>query len=114
MAYGTRAKFDAIRELAFGGISGAYAAIGGPLTDHARIIRFVNSTNAEIYITTDTSENEIRLAASSFVLFDFSTNKIRDDGLFVHIGTQFYAKQVSGAPTSGGVWIEVISAEGGV
>lgn len=114
MAFGTRAKFDTIREVAFGGISGTYATVGSPLTDHARIIRFVNSTNAEVYVTTDTSENELRLAASSFVLFDFSTNKIRDDGLFVHIGIQFYVKQVSGAPTSGGVWIEVISAEGGV
>jgi hypothetical protein len=114
MAFGTRAKFDAVRELAFGDISGTYAAIGGPLTDHARIIRFVNSTNAEVYITTNTAENKLRFAVSSFVLFDFSTNKIRDDGLFVHVGTQFYAKQVSGAPTSGAVWIEVISAEGGV
>lgn len=114
MAYGTRAKFNAIREIAFGGISGTYAALGTALTDHARIIRFVNSTNAEVYVTTDTSENELRIAAASFVLYDFSSNKIRDDGLFVHIGTQFYVKQVSGAPTSGGVWIEVISAEGGV
>lgn len=114
MAFGTRAKFDAVREVAFGGISAVYAVVGGPLTDHARIIRFVNSTNAEVYITTDTTENELRLAASSFVLFDFSTNRIQNDGLFVHVGTQFYVKQVSGAPGSGGVWIEVISAEGGV
>ena len=114
MAFGTRAKFDAVREVAFGGISGTYAVVGGPLTDHARIIRFVNSTNAEVYITTDPTENEIRMAASSFVLYDFSTNRIQNDGLFVHVGTQFYVKQVSGAAGSGAVWIEVISAEGGV
>lgn len=114
MAFGTRAKFDAVREVAFGGISGTYAVVGSPLTDHARIIRFVNSTNVEVYITTDPTLDQIRMAASSFVLYDFSTNRIQNDGLFVHIGTQFYVKQVSGAPASGGVWIEVISAEGGV
>lgn len=114
MAYGTRAHFDAVRELAFGGISAAYATLGTPLTDHARIIRFVNSTNAEIYVSLDGVNNNIRLAASSFVLYDFSTNKIQDDGLFVSVGTQFYVKQVSGAPGSGAVWCEVVSGTGGV
>lgn len=114
MAYGTRAQFDAVREVAFGGISGTYAVVGVPLTDHARIVCLSNSTNAEVYISVDGTANNFRLAANSFRLIDFSTNKIRDDGLFVSIGTQFYVKQVSGAPSSGGVWVEVISAAGGV
>ena len=114
MAYGTRVQFDPIRELAFGGISGAYAVVGGPLTDHARLVRFVNSTNAEIYISDDGVNNKIRLGASSFFLIDVTANKVQDDGLFVHVGTQFYAQQVSGAPSSGAVWIEVIYASGGV
>lgn len=114
MAYGTRAEFDAVREVAFGSISGSYAVIGGTLTDHARIVRIVNSTNAEMYISVDGTTDNFRMAANSFVLFDFSTNKIRDDGLFVAVGTQFYVKQVSAAPTSGAVWVEVVSAAGGV
>lgn len=114
MAYGTRAQFDAVREVAFGGISGTYAVVGGPLTDHARIVIFTNSSNVEVYISDDGINNKLRMAANSFKLIDFSTNKISDDGLFVAIGTQFYVKQVAGAPASGGVWIEVISATGGV
>lgn len=114
MAFGTRVQFDAVRELAFSGISGSYATVGTPLTDHARIINFNNSTNVDIYISLDGTTNNLRLAANTFQLFDFSTNKIQDDGLFVPIGTQFYAKQVSGAPASGTVWIEVISGAGGV
>jgi hypothetical protein len=114
MAFGTRAFFDSVRELAFGSISASYAALGTALTDHARIVVFVNSSNAEVYISVDGTNNNLRLAANSFRLFDFSTNRIQDDGLFVSMGTQFYVKQVSGAPSSGGVWIEVISATGGV
>lgn len=114
MAFGTRANFDAVREVAFGGISGTYAVVGTPLTDHARVVVISNSTNAEIYISVDGTTNNLRLAANSFKLFDFSSNKIRDDGLFVAVGTQFYVKQVSGAAASGAVWIEVISAVGGV
>ena len=114
MAYGTRAEIDAVRELAFGSISGSFTAVGTPLTQHARVVIFTNSSNAEIYISTDGTTNNLRLASNSFKLIDFSTNKIRDDGLFVSIGTQFYTKQVSGAPSSGAVWIEVIYAAGGV
>lgn len=114
MAYGTRAQFDAVRELAFGSISGTYAAVGTATTDHARLIRFVNSTDAQVYISLDGITNNIKLVPNSFALFDFSTNKIQDDGLFVSVGTTFYTKQVSGAPGSGSVWIEVVSGKGGV
>lgn len=114
MAYGTRATFDAVRELAFGGISGTYAAVGTALTDHARLVRFVNQTDAQIYISLDGSTNNIRMAANSFFILDFSSNKVRDDGLFLPIGTIFSTKQVSGAPTTGSLWIEVVAATGGV
>ena len=114
MTYGTRAQLDAVRELAFGSISGTYAAVGTALTDHARIVRFVNGTDVQVYISLDGSTNHIRMAANSFFLLDFSTNRIRDDGLFVSVGTIFYTKQVSGAAGSGAVWIEVVSGAGGV
>lgn len=114
MAYGTRATFDAVRELAFGGISGTYAAVGTALTDNARLIRFVNQTDVQVYISLDASTDHVRMAANSFFIMDFSANKIRDDGLFVPIGTIFYIKQVSGAPASGSLWVEVVSGAGGV
>ena len=114
MAYGTRATFDAVRELAFGSVGASYTAVGSALSDHARIVCMNNSTNEDVYISVDGTTNNFRLAANSFRLIDFSSNKIRDDGLFVSIGTVFYAKRVSGAPTSGTVWIEVTFATGGV
>lgn len=114
MAFGTRAQIDTIRELAFGSISGSYATVGTPLTDHARLARIVNSTDAQVYISDDGVNNKLRLAANSYILFDFSANKIRDDGLFFPVGSQFYVKQVSGAPTTGSVWVEIVYATGGI
>lgn len=114
MAFGTKALIDAVREVAFGSVGASFSTIGSALTVHARIIRFVNSTDVDVYISDDNSTNNFRMAANSFILFDFSTNKIKDDGLFVAIGTQFYVKRVSGAPTKGAVWLEVVSATGGV
>lgn len=114
MAYGTRASFEAIREVAFGGIGAAYAAIGTAIADHARLIRFVNTTDAEVYISFDASTDQIRLAVNSFYILDLASNKVKDDGLFLPLGTVFYQKRVSGAPTSGSLWIEVLYAAGGV
>ena len=54
------------------------------------------------------------LSSNSFKLFDLSSNKIRDDGLFLAVGTQIYVKEVSASVTSGTFWIEVLFAEGGV
>jgi len=114
MAYGTKARFDAVREAAFGDITANYTAVGSALTDHARLIRFVNQTDAQIYISLDNSTDHIRMVANSFFILDFSSNKVRDDGLFVPVGTVFYVKRQSGAPSSGSFWIEVVSATGGV
>jgi len=113
MAFGTRVQFNPIGTVAFGSITGSYTALGAPMPGHARIIRFSNDTNEDVLISADGVTDNLRLAANSFVLFDFSTNRIQDDGLFVEKGVQFYVKYVL-APGSGAVWIEVITATGGV
>ena len=114
MAYGTRATFNAIREMAFGDLLANFDVVGTLLTDHARIVRFTNTTDVEVYISLDGATDQIRMAVNSFFLLDFSTNKVQDDGLFVPVGTIFYARRVAGAASSGAIWIEVVAATGGV
>lgn len=113
MAYGTRVSFDAVRELDFGDISGTYAAVGTPFSDHVRLIDFNNGTDQDLYISFDGTTNHLRISANSFKLFDLSANKIRDDGLFIASGTQIYVKEVSASVNSGSFWVEVMSADGG-
>lgn len=113
MAYGTRVKFDAVREIAFGDVSGTYAAVGTPFTDHVRLISFNTSLDQDVYISFDGTTNHLRLAKNSFQLFDLSANKIRDDGLFIPVGTQIYVKEVSASVASGSLWVEVMYGEGG-
>jgi hypothetical protein len=115
MAYGRIVAFEALREIAFGGIGAAYAALGPATTDYARLITIHNTSDADVYITTDLRKNEMRIAAGSARVFDWTTNKVRDDGLMERKGTVFYLKQTAmGAPTQGNVWIEVIYADGGI
>lgn len=113
MAFGTKANFDAVRELAFGSVGASYAALGSAFTHYPRIIGITNSTDVDVYISFDGSTNQLRLAANSFKLYDVSTNRVRDDGVFFPIGTQIYAKRVSGAPSTGAVWAEVMYGFGG-
>lgn len=113
MAYGTRCGFEALRTLAFGSIGASYAAVGTATTGHIRVVTFVNSTDQDVLISLDGVTDHLRLYTGSFQLFDLTTNKVKDDGFFIPVGTTFYAKRAAGAPTLGNVWIEVISATAG-
>jgi len=114
MAYGKRVNFSAVRELGFVSISGTYASVGTPLAEHVRIITFQNGCDQDLYISIDGTTDHLRIASNSFKLFDLSTNKIRDDGLFLGVGTQISVKEVSASVTSGTFWVEVLFAEGGI
>lgn len=114
MGYGTKVSFETIREVAAGDVGASYAALGSAVSDHVRLLRITNTCNAEVYVSFDGVNNHLRMGSGSFVLFDFTSNKVRDDGLFLSEGTVFYIKRVSGAATTGALWIEVIYASGGV
>ena len=114
MAFGSKVKFEAVREIDFGSILASYVAVGTGTIDHARIIRFTNETDAQLLVSLDGITDHIRMDVNNVIIFDFSSNKITDHGLFVSIGTTFFVKRQSGAPTTGSFWIEVISATGGI
>jgi len=108
-----RAEVDTLRSLAHGSISGAYAAVGTAFTTTARIARFVNNTDGDMIFSDDSSNatGKLFLPKGTFVLFDLTTNSNPnvDDSIAFPIGQQWYVKQ-STAPSSGGVYIEVVYA----
>jgi len=114
MAYGRRVAFEAIREVAFGGIGAAYAALGAPLEDNARLIMITNITDAEVYISLDGIVNHLRFAPSSYITIDITANKVRDDGYFIATGTTIYQKRVAAAPTAGSLWVEIMTTSSGI
>lgn len=105
----SRVSFEAIKTLGFAAIGAAYAAVGAATTHQVRLICITNNTEGDMYFTTDTSQDEMFVAAGSFKLFDLQTNKLhKTDSKFVlEVGTQFYVKQIE-APVSGSVYIECI------
>ena len=109
----TQADLEPLRSLAFGSISGTYAAVGTPFEFPCRLICFTNNTEGDVVFSRDISisAGELFVAAGSFKLFDIATNHrptSQDDFVFEK-GTQWYVKQLE-APVSGTVYIETMHA----
>jgi hypothetical protein len=99
---------DTIRTLAFGGISGTYATVGTVFSFPVKLICFTNNTNGDVFFSDDGTNNKLFVAAGSFKLFDFTSNRNALQPVWaIPKGTQYYVKQ-STAPTSGAVYIECL------
>lgn len=103
-------SFDDLRSLAFGSISGTYAAVGSAFSHRVRLICVTNNTDGDMIFTIDPTitAGQLFVASSSFKLFDLATNTLLTQKEWVlPIGTQFYVKQ-STAPSKGSVYIEAL------
>lgn len=105
---GVVAKFDTLRTLAFGGISGTYAAVGPILANPANAFRLINNTDGDMFFSDDGTNDKWFVPASSFVLYDISSNRTSPSNtLQLAAQTQFYVRQ-STAPTKNAVYIEIL------
>ena len=110
MSNNGRANFDAVREVAFGGIGAAYAALGDALDDYTRKIGIYNSTNQDVYISFDGVVDHLRIAAGSGQVWDIS----EDDGPYIPNRTVIYQRHTGAAPASGNLWVQIMNVDGGV
>lgn len=109
-----RLGIDTIRTLAFGGISGTYAAVGAALAHNTAMFRIINNTNGDLLFSVGGTIDHFFVPAMSFVLYDLAANsppQVQSGSLVMAIGDRFYVKQ-STAPSSGAVWIESLYATG--
>lgn len=106
----TVARFDTLRSLAFGSITGSYQPLGGAILNQWRSFKLTNTCNQNMLISFDGGINDnIILPANSFVLYDIATNANQDaaQALTLSIGTQFSIKAESILPSVGGsVYLE--------
>lgn len=107
-------RFDALRTVAFGSITGSYTALGTPTTKNMRLVKIVNTTDADMLVSFDgTTDNDI-IPAGGFALYDFATNApatASSSWFVLAIATQIYVKY-STAPTLGAVWVVGIYSTG--
>lgn len=106
-----RALFDSMRSIAFGSISGTYAAIGTALTVEPRILIITNTTDAHMIISDDNTvaAGKFILPAMTALTIDLTANmnSENDDTFVMAKGGSVYIKQVS-APSSGSVYLSIV------
>lgn len=101
--------FEPIREKGFAAITPAFTTIGTPTTHPVRIVKIQNNTDGDMYLTLDSTEDQIFVANGSFSLYDFTTNKLSkiDIQFGLPVGSQFYIRSKT-VPTLGDVYIECV------
>lgn len=109
--HGQRIRFEPLRSIAFGAVSGAYALVGTPFSNAVRCIIIDNFMNANIIVSFDGVNDHLVVFSSSSKIIDYASNRVGPvDQLEQAVGTQVYVKQESGAPSSGNVYVSVIYA----
>lgn len=110
MGYPKEIVFDDIRTLAFGGISGVYAAVGGVLTAPARIVKIQNTTDRTMELSIDGVNTHDVIPANAFALYDLTANKTKDEGIYLREGRLFFVRRPAAEanPTLGNVYITVL------
>jgi hypothetical protein len=103
-------RVDAIRQVAFGAITNTYTPIGAPLAHATRILKILNTTNADMFISFDGVTNNDYVPAGSFTLYDLTTNGIGQLFVFERL-TQVSVKYNS-APGSGSVTVVCVYGQG--
>lgn len=102
---------EAQRSLAFGSISGTYAAIGSAFAHPIRIMFLQNLTDQAMQFSFDGSTNHFPLPANGFLLMDVTSNTTINGGAFnIAKGTTVYVKQIV-APGTGAVYLSVFYAD---
>jgi hypothetical protein len=104
-------EIETLRSLAFGAIGITYLPLGIPLAHPARIVKIMNTTNADMFISDDGVLDKDYVPAGGFTLYDLTTNHNESAGWFFRIGTQFYIKYAT-APASGSVFLVALYGEG--
>ncbi len=102
-----RLRFDPVRTLAFGSISGTYMGVGAALDVPARQIFIQNLTDATLMFSFNGVDDHFPLPENGFLLNDITSNKTISSGFFLAEGERLYVKEV-GTPTSGSVYFTVM------
>lgn len=104
MSVKSRALWLPLQSLAFGSISGAYAAIGTASTKPITMVTLTNNTNANLIFSIDGVHDHIFVPTYSWAVRDISAMNIATSSdSTLHAGIIFYVK---GAPTTGVAYVE--------
>jgi len=109
LANSIKVRFEAVRELAFGSISGSYAIVGTPFTKPVRLLKVTTLSNGDLMISYDGVTDHDVVASGGFYLYDYGSNRSNTAGNAEQsVGEAVFVKTIGAAPTSGSVYVTLM------
>jgi hypothetical protein len=97
MAYGQALRYENLRSIDSSTFTGSYQTLGTPLLYPASIVKLINNSTVLVTISTDGINDMDVAPASSFFVYDITTNEPNSsNALFVPEGTQYLVKGAAG------------------
>lgn len=118
MPYGSTAKFEKLRSLAFGSVGANFTLIGSIFDFPVRVLFISNLTNQPVIFSDKSSNNGdgtsdgIILPANGHTVIDMMTNAPSTNAATFPKLLGMYAKHNGVAPTSGAVYVSGIYCKG--
>lgn len=104
-----RIAYDVLRTIAFGDISGNYAAVGSGFSFPARIIKITNTTDANLLVSFNGIDDHDIIPAGMTEIIDYGTNRSASGTTAEQpVGTIVYVKEESASVSEGAVYVTVI------
>jgi len=106
MANGLRIFPDSIeeRQRDSAGFNGTYQVLGGPLLYASPLMKFVNNSNVDVFISWNGVDDHDIIPAGGFALYDFCSDAGTIRGLFAAKGIQFWVKGTAAGTNAGSVY----------
>jgi len=109
-AISIRVAWEPLRTLAFGGISGTYAGVGGTLDNPAHQIVVENETDVDVFGSFNGITDHLFIPSGQARIYDFTSNKGPGGGFYLAQGARLYIRDNGTPASSGAVYLEVIYA----
>lgn len=100
------ARWDGLRTMNFGDISGSFQPVGGPFSNRITLIKFINTTDGDLIVSFDGVVTNDLVPAGGFSVYDLFS-----DSLVTSIGTQVYVAS-NASLTKGAFYIVAVFARG--
>ena len=104
-----RIRYEDLRSIAFGSITGTYASIGSSFENPVRLIKVTNQTDVNCLISFNGIDDHYIAPAQAGYIYDYGTNKYDQCGYAEQsAGDRIYVKAEGALPTQGSVYVTVI------
>ena len=104
-SFSVRVLAEPLRSLAFGSIGSTYMPIGTAFAHPIRLLYVQNLTDVAVLFSFDGIHDHWILPTEGYMILDLTANKTREQGWYISEGQIVYAKEFSGPPTQGGVYV---------